>query len=72
MLQAIQILRTGLSAADPRVAGAMLQYQAYLTEAHRPAEAAEIHEQVTRITRQSGAYCQGCAVSVYSLSNTLR
>jgi tetratricopeptide (TPR) repeat protein len=51
---------------------AMLQYQAYLTEAHRPAEAAEIHEQVTRITRQSGAYCQGCAVSVYSLSNTLR
>jgi tetratricopeptide (TPR) repeat protein len=72
MLQAIQILRSGLSAADPRVAGAMLQYQSYLIEAHRPAEAAEIHEQVTRITRQSGAYCQGCAVSVYSLSNTLR
>jgi tetratricopeptide (TPR) repeat protein len=72
MLQAIQILRTRLSAADPRVAGVMLQYQSYLIEAHRPAEAQEVHEQVTRITRQAGVYCQGCAVSVYSLSNTLR
>jgi tetratricopeptide (TPR) repeat protein len=72
MLQAIQILRTRLSATDPRVAGAMLQYRSYLIEAHRPAEAQEIHEQVTRITRQAGVYCQGCTVSVYSLSNTLR
>ncbi len=72
MLQAIQILRTRLSTTDPRVAGAMLQYQSYLTEAHRPAEAQAIHEQVTRITRNAGVYCQGCAVSVYSLSNTLR
>jgi tetratricopeptide (TPR) repeat protein len=72
MLQAIQILRTRLSATDPRVAGAMLQYQSYLIEAHRPAEAQEIHEQATKMTRQAGVYCQGCAVSVYSLSNTLR
>jgi tetratricopeptide (TPR) repeat protein len=72
MLQAIQLLRTRLAPADPRLAGAMLQYQAYLVEAHRPAEAQEIREQVTRMTSHAGVYCQGCAVSVYSLSNTLR
>jgi tetratricopeptide (TPR) repeat protein len=71
MLQAIEILRTKLPPADPRLAGAMLQYQSYLVEAHRPAEAQEIREQVTRMTRQNGVYCQGCAVSIYSLSNTL-
>jgi tetratricopeptide (TPR) repeat protein len=72
MLQSIQLLRTTLAPADPRLAGALLQYQAYLVEAHRPAEAQEIREQVTRMTSQAGVYCQGCAVSVYSLSNTLR
>jgi hypothetical protein len=72
MLQSIQLLRTRLAPADPRLTGALLQYQAYLEEAHRPAEAQEIHEQVTRMTRQAGLYCQSCAVSVYSLSNTLR
>jgi tetratricopeptide (TPR) repeat protein len=72
MLQSIQILRTGLAPADPRLAGALLQYQSYLVEAHRPAEAQEIREQVSRMTSQAGVYCQGCAVSVYSLSNTLR
>jgi tetratricopeptide (TPR) repeat protein len=72
MLQSLQLLRTRLAPADPRLAGALLQYQAYLEEAHRPAEAQEIHEQVTRMTRQAGVYCPGCAVSVYSLSNTLR
>jgi tetratricopeptide (TPR) repeat protein len=72
MLQAIRIQRTRLSATDPRVAGAMLQYQAYLIEAHRPGEAQEMNQQMTTITRQAGVYCQGCAVSVTSLSNTLR
>jgi tetratricopeptide (TPR) repeat protein len=72
MLQALQILRTKLAPADPRLAGAMLQYRAYLIEANRPAEAQEIHEEVTRMTRQAGVYCQGCAVSVNSLSNALR
>src|ERR1700733_4803876 len=72
MLQALQILRTRLSATDPRLAGAMSQYRSYLIEAHRPAEAQEIDEQVTRITRQAGVYCQGCTVSVDSLSNSLR
>ena len=72
MLQALQILRATLSPTDPRLAGAMSQYRSYLIEAHRPAEAQEIDEQLTRITRQAGAYCQGCTVNVYSLSNTLR
>jgi hypothetical protein len=72
MLQAIQMLRTKLVPADPRLAGAMLQYRAYLLEANRQAEAQEINEEVTRMTRQAGVYCQGCAISVNSLSNTLR
>jgi tetratricopeptide (TPR) repeat protein len=72
MLQALQILRTRLSATDPRLAGAMSQYRSYLIEAHRQAEAQELDQQVTRITRQAGVYCQGCTVSVYSLSNNLR
>jgi tetratricopeptide (TPR) repeat protein len=72
MFQAIQMLRTKLAPADPRLAGAMLQYRAYLLEANRQAEAQEIHEEVTRMTRQAGVYCQGCAISVNSLSNTLR
>ena len=72
MLQAIQMLRTKLAPADPRLAGAMLQYRAYLIEANRQAEAQEIHEQVTRMASQAGVFCQGCTVSVYSLSNALR
>ena len=72
MLQALQILRARLAPADPRLAGAMLQYRSYLVEANRPAEAQEIHEEVTRMTRQAGIFCQGCAISVNSLSNTLR
>ena len=72
MLQAIQMLRKKLAPADPRLVGAMLQYRAYLIEANRQAEAQEIHEQVTRMASQTGAFCQGCTVSVYSLSNALR
>jgi hypothetical protein len=71
MLQYIQLLRKGLAPADPRLAGALLQYQAYLVDAHRSAEAQEIREQVTRMNSGTGAYCQGC-VSVYSLSSSLR
>jgi tetratricopeptide (TPR) repeat protein len=72
MLQGIQILRTKLAPADPRLAGALLQYRAYLIEANRQAEAQEIHEQVTRMESQTGVFCRGCTVSVYSLSNALR
>lgn len=70
MLQALQMLRARLAANDPRLAGAMSQYRSYLIEAHRPAEAQEIHEEMTRISRQAGVYCQECTVSVNSLSNT--
>jgi len=72
MLHGIQILRTKLAPADPRLAGAMLQYSAYLIAANRKVEAQEIHEQVTRMTSQAGIFCPGCTVSVYSLSKTLR
>jgi tetratricopeptide (TPR) repeat protein len=71
MLQALRILRAGLSANDPRLAGAMSQYRSYLIEAHRTAEAQEIHEEMTRITRQAGVYCQACTVSANSFSNLL-
>ena len=71
MLESIQLLRKGLAPADPRLTGALLQYQAYLVDAHRSAEAQEIREQVTRMNGQTGSYCQGC-VSVYSLSSSLR
>jgi tetratricopeptide (TPR) repeat protein len=72
MLQAIQILRAKLAPADPRLGGVLLQYRTYLLEANRQGEAQEINEQVTRMTRQAGVYCEGCTVSVYSLSNALR
>jgi tetratricopeptide (TPR) repeat protein len=72
MLQAIQILRTRMAPADPRLAGAMLQYRAYLVETNRQAEAQEIHEQVARMTSQAGIFCRGCVVSANTLSNTLR
>lgn len=72
MLRAIQILRTTLEPDDPRLAGAMLQYRAYLTEAKRQTEAEELYKQVKEITSQAGIDCQGCTVSVSSLSNSLR
>jgi tetratricopeptide (TPR) repeat protein len=71
MLHSIQLLREGLAPADPRLAGALLQYQSYLAEAHRSAEAQEISDQVARMNHQAGLSCQGC-VSIYSLSNSLR
>jgi tetratricopeptide (TPR) repeat protein len=72
MVQGIQILRTNLAPADPRLAGAMLQYRAYLIAEDRQTEAQEIHEQVGNMVREAGVYCSDCAVSVNSLSKTLR
>lgn len=72
MLQAVQILQAELASADPRLAGAMLQYKAFLVEAKRRVEAQQIDEQVTRMTSQTGASCRGCTISVDSLSTTLR
>ncbi|HET6219450.1 MAG TPA: hypothetical protein VFE27_20675 [Acidobacteriaceae bacterium] len=72
MLHGIQILRTELVPADPRLAGALLQYQDYLIATSRRVEAQKIHEEVERMNSQTGSFCSACTVSVYSLSNTLR
>ena len=72
MLHGIQILRTKLAPADPRLAGALLQYQDYLIATSRRVEAQEIHEEVERMRSQTGIFCSACTVSVYSLSKTLR
>jgi tetratricopeptide (TPR) repeat protein len=72
MVQGIQILQTKLAPADPRLGGAMLQYRAYLIGEGRQAEAEQIHQQVGMMIREAGVYCSDCAVSVNSLSNTLR
>ena len=72
MLHGIQILRTTLAPTDPRLAGALLQYHDYLVATSRRVEAQVIHDEVDRITSQSGTFCPGCTVSVNSLSNSLR
>ena len=72
MLAGIGILRTTLVPTDPRLGGALLQYQDYLLSANRRVEAQEIHDQVDRMSSQAGSFCSSCTVSVYSLSKTLR
>ena len=72
MLHGIQILRTKLAPADPRLAGALLQYQDYLIATSRRVEAQEIHDEVERMKSQTGTLCSACTVSVDSLSKTLR
>jgi hypothetical protein len=72
MLHGIQILRAKLAPADPRLAGALLQYHDYLVATSRRVDAQVIHDEVDRITSQSGTFCPGCTVSIHSLSNGLR
>jgi len=72
MLHGIQILRTNLVPADPRLRGALVQYGNYLTATNRRVEAQEIHEEVERMRSQTGTVCPACTVSVYSLSKGLR
>ncbi len=72
MLHGIQILRTNLVPADPRLRGALVQYGNYLTATNRRVEAQEIHEEVERTRSQTGTVCPACTVSVYSLSKGLR
>ena len=61
MLQSIQLLRKGLAPADPRLAGALLQYKSYLEEAHRSAEAQEIREQVHKDDQSGRSVLSGRA-----------
>ena len=72
MLRGIQILRIKLVPADPRLGGALMQYGDYLVATSRRVEAQEIHEEVERMSRQTGIFCSACTVSVDSLSKTLR
>jgi hypothetical protein len=72
MLHSIQVLRTKLAPADPRLAGALLQYHDYLIATSRRVEAQVIHAEVERMTSQSGTFCPACTVNVNSLSKTLR
>jgi hypothetical protein len=72
MLRGIQIMRTTLVPADPRLRGALQQYGDYLIASNRRVEAQEIHEEVERLTSQTGTFCSACTVSVYSLSKALR
>lgn len=72
MLRGIQILRTKLVPADPRLRGALVQYREYLIAAKRRVEAQEINEEVERMNRQTGTFCSTCTVSVDSLSKALR
>jgi hypothetical protein len=72
MLRGIQILRTKLVPADPRLGGALMQYGDYLIATSRRVEAQEIHEEVERMSSQTGTFCSACTVSVDSLSKTLR
>jgi len=72
MLHGIQILRTNLVPADPRLRGALVQYGNYLTATNRRVEAQEIHEEVERMRSQTGTVCPACTVSVYSLAKGLR
>jgi tetratricopeptide (TPR) repeat protein len=72
MLHGIQILRTNLVPADPRLRGALAQYGNYLTATNRRVEAQEINEEVERMRSQTGTVCPACTVSVYSLSKGLR
>jgi tetratricopeptide (TPR) repeat protein len=72
MLQGIGILRATLVPADPRLRGALLQYEKYLNATNRRVEAQEVHSEVERTSRDAGAPCSACTVSVYSLSKTLR
>jgi tetratricopeptide (TPR) repeat protein len=72
MLQALKIIKANLAADDPRLAGVMSQYRNYLMEANRNAEAQDIQQQVTAITRQAGLFCASCSISASSLANSLR
>jgi tetratricopeptide (TPR) repeat protein len=72
LLQSIRILRTKMTASDPRLASVLLQYRAYLVAVNRRVEAQEVQEQVTRMKSQAGVFCASCAVSVYTLSKSMR
>ena len=72
MQRGLQILRSKLVASDPRLAGALKQYEDYLVTTKQGKEADEIQEEVARANSRTGATCPACTVSVYSLAKGLR
>jgi tetratricopeptide (TPR) repeat protein len=72
MQAGIVILRKALAPADPRLAGAMLQYRDYLVESGRSAEAHDIQQQVAAMNREAGVTCGDCTISANTLARGLR
>jgi tetratricopeptide (TPR) repeat protein len=72
MQRALVILRSRLVPSDPRLAGALTQYEDYLLTTKRRPEADEIRDEVARMNTRPGAACATCTVSVYSLAKGLR
>jgi hypothetical protein len=65
--RALQIFKLKFTAADPRLAYAMLLYRDCLLAQHRKREAREIDDQVSALNRQSPPSCLSCTVSVFGL-----
>jgi tetratricopeptide (TPR) repeat protein len=72
MERGLRILRSRLAETDPRLAGALEQYEDYLVTTKRQPEADEIRDEVARTNIRAGATCPACTISVYSLAKGLR
>lgn len=72
MQRGLAILRSTLVASDPRLTGALMQYEQYLVTTRQQPEADEIRDEVARIKMHEGTACPSCTVSVYSLAKGLR
>jgi tetratricopeptide (TPR) repeat protein len=51
---------------------AMMQYQQFLNETHRKAEARQVGAEMARLAREQRSVCGNCSVNVEALSNALR
>jgi tetratricopeptide (TPR) repeat protein len=67
MRESIRILKVKTTPGHPYLLGAMAQYQSYLKEMHRTAEADEIAKQEQALRKGTTTGCLNCTVSVYSL-----
>jgi tetratricopeptide (TPR) repeat protein len=64
--QAVHILQSQLTANDPRLTHALIQYRDCLLALHQKPEAEEISDQLSA-ARQSPQSCAGCTVSSFGL-----
>jgi tetratricopeptide (TPR) repeat protein len=72
MESGLRILRSRLAASDPRLAGALSQFEDYLVTTKRQPEADEIRDEIARTDIRAGVACRACTISVYSLAKGLR